>query len=333
MDHPNIYLINNEYHVIKRIYDQRIDYGGYDTLEKALEQKNRLKIYNWIKCQTTGYSKEDSFYKYVIRDDLEDRHVIINKDTGTTYGSYENYKFASIIKKILPYYGDNVDIKKIEKQAHDEFYKHITQNKLNKRYYVSYNGYVRATFKKLTDALSERDIITKYNGDEDLMCEDPTVVYDYTKEELPPFSQENENIICDTEHKNRYKLQKQIENHAVIVGFYPTYNLAKLVKDYLDSTKWDKKTIKKITHITQVIHTRNKYIHRRNNKYYVELNRKRKTKIYAKYNDIELARFIRNNLVNNNWDRESIEELEREYYLNDETTDYYYDNTDYLKSF
>ncbi len=329
----NIYYINDKYHIVKTLYNKKINYGSYDTLVEALNQRDKLIAYNWIKCQTTGYSRKESFYKYVIRSDLEDRYVIINKDTGTTYGSYKNYKFASIIKKILPYYQDDVDIKKIERQAQKEFYKHITQNKLNKRYYVIYDGYVKGTFKKLSDALSERDIMIRFNGDEELMCEDPTVVYDYSKEELPPFFHRKENITCDSRRKNKYKVQKQIKNHPVIIGFYPTYNLAVLVKDYLDKNEWNKETIRKITHITQIIHDRNKYIHRRNNKYYVELSKNHKINIYAQYKDIELARFVRNNLIDNHWDKDSIERLEEEYYKQSIPIKYYYDNTDYLKSF
>ncbi|MCD7781324.1 MAG: hypothetical protein LUG89_01290, partial [Methanosphaera sp.] len=179
MSHTNIYKQNGKYVIIKVIYNKRITYGAYYTLDEAIKQRNKLRIYKWIKCRTTGYSKEESFPKYVVREDFKkNRYIVTNKETGKTFGAYNNQHYASIIKNILPYHQDDIDINHVERIAHKVFYKHISLNKRTNRYHVEYKSYVRGTYTNLVDALYERDIIVKYNGDEELMCEDTTTIYD-----------------------------------------------------------------------------------------------------------------------------------------------------------
>ena len=86
----------------------------------------------------------------------------------------------------------------------------------------------------LINALYERDLIIKYDGDEELMCEDSTIIHDYKKEDLPSFEYECENIRYRDENRNKYQLEKQIRNHKIVIGSYPTYDLACLIKRYLD---------------------------------------------------------------------------------------------------
>ena len=79
------------------------------------------------------------------------------------------------------FYGNKINIRLIEKIAHKEFYKYISYNKRKDVYHVIYGGFVRSTHKKLINALYERDLIIKYDGDEELMCEDSTIIHDYKK--------------------------------------------------------------------------------------------------------------------------------------------------------
>ena len=52
--------------------------------------------------------------------------------------------------------------------------------------------------------------------------------------------------------------------------------------------------------------------------------------IYAKYHDIDLARYVKNNLAMNNWRKKFIKRYEKKYYLNNVETEYYYDSTDFF---
>ena len=83
-------------------------------------------------------------------------------------------------------YQENIELKMIEQQAQKEFYKYIHYNKLQNRYHIIYKATTLATYKSLKEALIERDLIVKYDGDEELMCE-AEINYEYYKQNLPPF--------------------------------------------------------------------------------------------------------------------------------------------------
>jgi hypothetical protein len=329
MNHKNIYKQNGKYIIKKNIYCKSIYYGTFDNLTDAIEQRNILIKNNWHKNATTNYPKEQRFPKYQVKK-TECGYLVLNKKTGRTFGTYKNYEYANIIKKILPFYGNEIDIRQIEKVAHKEFYKYISYNEMNGRYHIIYKGFVRSTHRLLEDALNERDLIIKYNGDEELMCEDPTIIHDYKKEKLPSFEHECENIRYRDENKNKYQLEKQIRNHKIVIGSYPTYDLACLIKRYLDSKKWKSDAVKHMIKTTRNIHKRDKYIHKRNGYFYIERKKGDDTIIYAKYSDIDLARHVKNYLAMNNWCKKFIKRYEKKYYLNKVETEYYYDSTDFF---
>ena len=181
----NIYKTPTGYIIRKTFYSKRIYYGKFKTYDKALKQKKILKENNWIKNMKTNYKTNESFPNYIL-EEKNKKYSIINEKTREKYGSYKNLKYAQIIKKILPYYQNKVEIKKIEKQAQKEFYRYIHYNKLQNRYHIIYKATTIATYRTLVEALIERDLIVKYEGDEELMCE-AEIDYDSYKKDLPPF--------------------------------------------------------------------------------------------------------------------------------------------------
>ncbi len=329
MKYKNIYKINNKYHIIKNIYNQKINYGTYSNKKDAIKQRKILRNNEWIKSEKTGYPPSDEFIKYNIIQ-RDDKYYISNNKNKKEYGSYENYEYTKIINKILPFYENHVNIKEIEKQARREFYKYIHYNKLNNRYQVTYKGHILGTYKNIIDALNERDIIVKYDADEELMCEYP-IINIYDEKTIPLYPNKIENITRKNNKTNKYELNKQIKNNKIRIGSYSSYNLAVLVKNYLDQNKWNKKSVEHIIKVTENIQKRNKRIHKRNNKYYVEFSKNNKTKIYAYYDNIELARYIRNSLEENNWNLNNIKDYEKKFYKDKIKTKYYYDNMDFLK--
>lgn len=330
MKYKNIYKQNNRYIIKKTKYQKTIVYGNFYRLEDAIKQRNLLIKHKWLKNASTNYPKSQRFPKYHVKK-VEYGYLVINRKNGRTFGTYKNHQYAKLIKKILPFYEDDLNISQVEKIAHNEFYKYIHHNQMLGRYQVIYKGFVRSTHKSLSYALQERDLIVKYDGDEELMCEDPTIKNNYSKEELPSFKHECENIYYKDEKINKYQLEKQIRNHKIIIGSYPTYNLACLIRRYLDSKNWDEKEVKHVMKITRKIHKRDRYIHKRNNKYCIEKTINKKRMIYAYYDDIEKARYVKTKLEETNWKKKLIDKFERKYYLENFRTEYYYDNTDFFK--
>ena len=54
--------------------------------------------------------------------------------------------------------------------------------------------------------------------------------------------------------------------------------------------------------------------------------------IFAYYDDIEMARYIRKLLSENNWNSQKIHEYEESFNKNFKKTKYFYDKTDFIKS-
>lgn len=328
MNYENIYLENGRYVIKKNIYCRNIIYGKFDNITKAIKQRDILIKNKWHKNATTKYPKNQHFPKYEVKKTLGG-YLVLNRKTGKAFGTYENYEYARLIRKILPFYGNEINIRKIEQIAHKEFYRYISYDKIICRYHVIYKGFVRSTHQRLEDALYERDLIVRCDNDE-INYEDPTIIHDYRSEILPPFEYESENITCRNKNRNRYVLEKRIRNQKIIIGSYPTYDLARLIKRYLDNRKWNYSEVKHIIKSTRNIHRRDKYIYEHNGHFYIEILKDDKRIIYAKYNDIELARYVKNNLVMNNWRRRFIKKFEKRYFLNQVETKYYYDSTDFF---
>ena len=321
----NIKKIKGKYVIQKTIYGQSINYGTFDTKEEALKQKQLLIKYNWIKNKSTGYKKEEHFPRYCIRQNNQDKYIIKNRKTGHTYGAYKSKKYANIIKKILPFYTDNIKIERIEQQALEEFYRYISYDSRVGYYRFRYNNITIITSKSLTVILEERDLYLKCGGDEEAMC-DITERYIYQEKNLPPF-QKTENIVYEEKYKYKYLLRKQIRNHRIRIGRYNTYSLALLVKEYLDNKGWKLDDVNHIINITMEIQNRNKNIIKKDNRYYIRHDTKTKREYYGSYENIHLARYVRNKLRQDNWNKNKTKEYEAEYNYNKKNL-YYYDRTD-----
>ena len=328
MNYENIFLKNGRYVIKKKIYCKEITYGTFNNLTKAIEQRDILIKNRWHKNATTKYPKKQHFPKYEVKK-TEDGYLILNKKIGRAFGTYKNYEYARLIKRILPFYGNKVNIEKIEQIAHKEFYKHISYNKRISKYHVIYKGFVRSTHDRLDDALYERDLIKK-SDNEEVSYEDPTIVHDYKSEKLPSFEYEYENITYGKKMKNRYILEKRIRNQKIIIGSYPTYDLARLIKRHLDNKKWNYSEVYHIIKSTITIHKRDKHIREHDGYFYIEVLKDDEKIIYAKYKDIDLARYVKNNLVRTNWRKKFIKKFEKKYFLNKIETEYYYDSTDFF---
>lgn len=323
----NIYKYLDNYKITKTIYSRVIDYGNFNTYNEALNQKKLLQKHKWIKSKSTHYDKENIFPKYLLKKDEENNYIIINKNTGKTYGSYKSKRYAKIIKRILPFYKENINIKKIEKQALKEFYKYIHYNKFKNKFHIIYKDTTIGTYNTLLEALTERDLLIKFENE--LYFENPNTCYTYDKKRLPPFYTSND--ITFNSNENKYKLTKKIHNKEIIIGFYSTYTLANNINKYLEKNYLELNVIKHIIKVTKQIQTRDNYIDKSHGIYYIKHRTNEKEIIYAKYDDIELARYIRNKLKKDNWKKSSFEDYEYNYYQNQIKTKYYYDNTDIFK--
>lgn len=324
----NIKKVNNKYVIEKTIYGQIINYGSYDTKEDALKQKRLLRKYGWIKNKSTGYDKNEHFPRYCIREDNHGKYIVKNRQTGKTFGSYKSKKYAGIIKRILPFYGNDINIEIIEKKAAKEFYKYISYNTIQGYYKFTYNNTTIVTSRLLTEVLEERDLYLKYGMDEELMCE-TTEIYKYDDDKLPPFYH-HENITYEDKLQNKYTLKKQIRTNRLKIGSYQTYDLALLVKEYLTNNNWELSIVNYIIDITRKIQDRDKNIIKKGNAYYIHHVINKKRRYYGSYKNIHIARYVRDKLNENNWNMNDVMKYKKEYEYHHKSQ-YYYDTTDIFK--
>lgn len=321
----NIKKVNGKYIIEKRLYGQNINYGEFSKREDAIKQKELLIRYGWIKNKSTGYGKQEHFQRFCIRKNDQQKYIVKNRNTGKTYGAYKSKKYAEIIKKILPFYTKEIKIELIEKYARKEFYKYISYDNLMGYYRFKYHGTVIMTGKSLTNILEERDLYLKSGGDEELMC-DITRIYRYKEELLPPFPK-YDNINYEEKSKYKYAVRKQIRSHRIKIGNYPTYQVAILVKEYLENKNWQIDSVRHIIEITAEIQNRNQNIIHKNKKYIIRNSVNRKYHYYGAYKNIHLARYVRNKLKEDNWNKSNIKKYEKEFKIS-KSNSYYYDSTD-----
>lgn len=321
----NIKKVNGKYIIEKTIYGQIINYGTYDTKEDALKQKRLLIKYGWIKNKSTGYDKREHFPRYCVREDNHGKYIVKNRQTGKTFGSYKSKKYAGIIKKILPFYRNNINIEVIEKKASKEFYKYISYDEIHGYYTFRYENTTIVTSTLLRHVLEERDIYLKYGADDELMCE-TTEIYRYDDDKLPPFYHP-ENITYDDKLQNKYTLKKQVRCKRLKIGSYQTYDLALLVKEYLTKNNWELGIVNHVIDITRKIQGRDKNIIRKGNTYYIQHIINKKRHYYGSYKNIHMARYVRDKLNENNWNKNDVLKYKKEY-ARHHKSQYYYDTTD-----
>lgn len=132
------------------------------------------------------------------------------------------------------------------------FYRNIVKN--GNVYRIKYNNKDYGEFKKLSEALYERDCLFYCNFDYDLLVE-CDLENKYENMELPPFpkkrpkgrikglkinKKEREGEILFSHKKNKFYIQKEDE----IYGEYETMTEAYYVKKTLMDNNWDKECLK-----------------------------------------------------------------------------------------
>lgn len=304
MKNKNIYKQSGKYIIKKQIYNKVVYYGSFNSFEEALEKKRILIENNWIKSEKTGYTNEQSFKNYDII--LKNNKYYV-KNGKKTYGKYEDEKFATLISKIMPFYENDIQMKFIEEIATREFYKYICYSK-DKRYHVAYKNNSKYSSTNLITALEERDLTVKYLDDDESKCNDQDTYY-YDINKIPKFKSKATNINYISNHKHPFHIIKHVNGTKITISKLPTFEQAKYVQKHLQSQNWSINSIMHIKKVSQTIEQRDRNIYKKLNKYYI----KHKNKRYYNTNDLYEARYIRDKLVETNWNEDLIEKFKYEY--------------------
>ncbi|MBE6493924.1 MAG: hypothetical protein E7Z84_04870 [Methanosphaera stadtmanae] len=310
---------NGKYLIEKTVYGNKINYGIYETIYDAKKQVKILEDNDWIKSKKTGYDKKESFKKYKIIHNMEDKYTIVNFENTIEYGTYNNKKYAEIIVKILPFYEDKINLKIVQDYACKEFYKYITPEKTG-RYRIRMNNINTSRCRTIRDALVERDLLLKckdLSEDDDLdelLCNIDTV--DNSEYEgklpIPPWKKEQTNISM----KNKGYYLVKVKDKKIILGSFKTEFVTRCVLDYLNNHNWDKKSVKNIQNTILNLYKPDRNIIKYNGKYEIVHTSNKKRQVYYKTSDLIKARYIRNKLEEKSWNKSIIKEYEKIYEKN-----------------
>ena len=307
------------YRIEKTIYGNKIIYGIYKTIDEVKEQIKVLEDNDWIKSAITGYSKDDSFNQYEVISLTNGKYSVIDSSNNNEYGVYNNKKYAKIIAEILPYYENNINLKKVQEYATKEFYKYITFEKSG-RYRIRVSNINTSRCKTIKDALEERDLLLKYKNsindeyDEELLCNLSTLENNEYEGSLPlpPWKNRHTNI---NKRDKGYYIIKTV-GKKIILGPFKTEFVCKQILEFLNRHNWDKKSVRKIKKVTLDVHKPDRNIIKHNGKYEIIHTRNRKREVYYTSNDLMKTRFIRNKLEEKSWNIHNIKSHEKDYEKN-----------------
>ena len=155
---------------------------------------------------------------------------------------------------IIPtYYIDHLKVILINSEEIRYFYRNIIKNGDN--YRVIYNNKDYGEFKKLSDALYERDSLFFCNFDYDLLVE-CDLENKYKNMELPPFPEKRPrgrlkgNQVNKTEREGEIKFDHKLRKFYIkkgdeVIGSYDTMTEAFYYKKILMDNNWDTEVLKK----------------------------------------------------------------------------------------
>lgn len=288
MIEQDIFEENGIYTIKKEIDGVLINFGTFSNLDEAIKKRDELEEYGW------PYLKEESQEKFIekyIRE--EDGKYIVTKtilDVEIIYGVFDSYHKAKMLKRILiencwslaPISAKVKYSKYIIKQGN----KYVVRKRINK----TYNHF--GSFSNLDEALIARD---------NLVDENWGMPKEKLLENLDIIELKGENKFIGKVGKS-FVVFNLLNNKCIFYGYYSSLRSAIRNRDKLISNNWD---ITKVDNINYSEIER-KYITKVGNSFRISKVIDGEIKHFGHYPTLEEAIEIRDKLVSNGWNGESL---------------------------
>ena len=289
MIEEDIFKEGSLYIIRKKIDGELINFGTFSDLDEAIEKRNELEEYGW------PYLKDDSQDKFIEKNIYEEggRYFVSKTilDVEIIYGVFDSFDKAKSLKRILiencwslaPISAKIKYSKYIIKQGN----KYIVRKRFSNKIYNHFGS-----FSNLDEAIIVRDKLVDEN-------------WGMPKEKLL----ENLDII-ELKGENRLigKVGKSFvvfnftNNQCIFYGYYSSLRNAIRNRDKLISYNWD---VSKVSNINYS-ETERKYITKVGNSFRISKLINGELRHFGHYSSLEEAIEIRDKLIENSWDGESL---------------------------
>ena len=309
-----IYKVNGKYRVIRTFDDVQLTYGTYDTIREARQRRDQVIKEGWK--HDTEHFITKLFNLWWLKKE--------SRTDGTPYINFYMYsENKERIERARDYYMEHGFTKPLFRTTSLRYLRSV-----GGRYYVEKNmsdgKHSFPAGKDLIQATILRDILEEHNWNPPLQeyeKYDNRYVLDIVEDKyvLTLTEQSKPMKYIHRTHNGRYK----ITAHGKTWGTYENIEEAKYMKQLLQCFEWDRQFFKAVYE-----RERNKHIYL-NHGYWKLYNLSKKIQLY--YQELDDARFVRDYLVDHDWQipyDECITKTKHGYHIKLDMPPYYsYDRT------
>ena len=272
-DEDYIFKEGNKFVIKRELNGNLINFGAFDTLEKAINYRDELDYDGWPipKKEVDSSIIEENIEKISDQEYIVFRIINNKKDV---YGPYDSLAAAKKAKYNLTFSGWESDLD----YAGSKYGKYISKmsNKYVVRRIISGKYVEFGSFDNLKDAWKFRDEL---------------ILNNWGKYNIKPSRGYGKYI---AKVGKKYRVQKAVNGKPVVFGVYETLEEATLARDKFESENW-----KNVPDRSEIPSKR--YIHKTSRGYVIYKRIDGEVKYFGSFKTFEEALEERDKLIQNNW--------------------------------
>lgn len=288
MVYKDIYKEGNLYIIKKEIDGECVTFGTFSDLEEAIEERNELEDYGW------PYLKEDSQDKFVETFIYEEGgKYFVSKDildVKIIYGVFDSLDDAKSLKRDLIENCWSLSSKSSIIKISKYIIKHGNKFIVRKKFSEKFKSF--GSFSNLDEAIIARDKLVDENWG---------MPKEKLLENLDMIELKGENEFIGKVGRS-FVVYNLSNNKCIFYGYYSSLRSALRNRDKLIANGWDVSKIEDILYSKE----ETKYINKVGNSFRVSKLIDGDIKYFGHYSSLDEAIEIRDKLIANGWDAESL---------------------------
>ena len=288
MIYKDIYKEGNLYIIKKEIDGECVIFGTFSNLDDAIEERNELEDYGW------PYLKDKSKDKFVESFIYEEKgKYFVSKnilDIELIYGVFDSLDEAKSLKRDLIENCWSLAAKSSIIKISKYIIKHNNKFIVRKKFHDKFRSF--GSFSNLDEAILARDKLVNENWG---------MPKDKLLENLDMIELKGENKFIGKAGKS-FVVYNYSNDKCIFYGFYSSLRSAIRNRDNLISLNWD------VSKVDNILYSKkdSKYITKVGNYFRISKLIDSELKYFGHYKTLDEAIDIRDKLIKNDWDGESL---------------------------
>ena len=288
MIYKDIYKEGNLYIIKKEIDGECVIFGTFSNLDDAIEERNELEDYGW------PYLKDKSKDKFVESFIYEEKgKYFVSKnilDIELIYGVFDSLDEAKSLKRDLIENCWSLAAKSSIIKISKYIIKHNNKFIVRKKFHDKFRSF--GSFSNLDEAILARDKLVNENWG---------MPKDKLLENLDMIELKGENKFIGKAGKS-FVVYNYSNDKCIFYGFYSSLRSAIRNRDNLISLNWD------VSKVDNILYSKkdSKYITKVGNYFRISKLIDSELKYFGHYKTLDEAIEIRDKLIKNDWDGESL---------------------------